>query len=121
MAEASLVSEDIDRGRQFLALLDRIGVPVKGAFWFYYPESDRWRLTIVTPEAERGSRDLYVKAIDAKAEIDLSRVEFVSPGAPVFKALSGMLRIEGDSTVRLSRNTFNGVYVDDALVYRLAA
>jgi hypothetical protein len=121
MAEAALVDDDIAKGRKFLALLDKIGVAVKGAFWFYYPDNDRWRLVIVTPEAERGSKELYRRAIDAKADIELARVEFTPPGAPIFRALSRMLRIEGGSEVRLSRNTFDGVYVDDALVYRLAA
>lgn len=121
MAEAALVAEDVERGRRFVHLLDRIGVTVKGAFWFHYPESDLWRLTIVTPEAERGSRELYGRAIDAQADIDLAQVEFVPPAAPAFKALRGLVHMEGDSVVRLSRNAFNGFYVDDALVYRLAA
>ena len=121
MASSALVDAEVDQGRDFVRLLDKIGVTVKGAFWLYYPDSDRWKLTIVTPDAERGTRGLYVRALDAKADIDLSRVEFVPMGVPVFKALSGLIRIEGVSTTRLSQVTFNGVYVDDALVYRLAA
>jgi hypothetical protein len=121
MASSTLVDADVEQGRRFVQLLDKVGVQVKGAFWLYYPDADHWKLNIVTAEAEHGTRELYVKAIDAGAEIDLSKVAFVPPAAPVFKALSGLVKNEGGATIRFSQVTFNGVYVDDAVVYRLVA
>jgi hypothetical protein len=121
MAQTALVGSEVEGGRALLNALDEAGVPVRGAFWFYYPELDRWKLIVVSPDAERGARDLYLKAIDLKPALDLALVEFTPPSSPIFKALSGLMRIDGASTVRMSQNMLNGVYVEDALIYRLAA
>lgn len=121
MAEEPLVEDAIKAGAEFVKLLDRIGVPVSGAFWLYQPDADRWRLVIVTDEAREGARSLYLKAIEAGAEIDLADVDFQPPESAVFRALGGLIRVDGLSQVRMRQNSFNGVYVEDALVYRLAA
>lgn len=121
MAEEPLVEADIDAGRALVKALDGAGVGVRGAFWFYLTDVDRWKLMIVSDAAKQGSRDLYVKAISLKPELDLSKVEFVAPSSPIFAALSRYFRFEGLSGVRVSRNMLDGVYVDDAYVYRLAA
>lgn len=121
MAETELVESDIQAGSEFVSLLDAAGVPVNGAFWLYQHDAERWRLIIVTEEARRGSKDLYLKAINAGAALDLSNVEFQPPESAVFRALGGLVRIDGLGRVRMRQNTFNGVYVEDALVYRLAA
>ena len=121
MAEEPLVVSDIRAGSDFVQLLDRIGVSVAGAFWLYQPDAGRWRLIIVTDEARKGAKDLYLKAINAGAALDMSNVEFQPPESAVFRALGGMIHITGLDQVRMRQNTFNGVYVEDALVYRLAA
>jgi len=121
MASAILVDEEIDQGRSLLALLDQIKIPVVGAFWFYYPDSERWRLTIVSPLAEHGSRDLYARCIEAGATINMSLVEFVPPKNAIFRALSVGIQMHGTNVVRVSQSVFNGVYVDEAVLYRLAA
>lgn len=121
MAEDALVDSDIRAGSDFVKLLDQIGVPVAGAFWLYQPDAARWRLVIISDEARKGSKELYLKAINAGAEIDMSSVEFQPPESAVFRALGSMLHIDGLGEVRMRQNTFGGVYVEDALVYRLAA
>jgi len=119
MAEAALVEPSVTQGREFLDLLDRIGVPVKGALWYYYPDSDRWRLLIITDQAKAGTKQLYLKAIEAGATIDLASVEFQDLDSPIYRALSSVIHVEDRSDVRMSRNMFNGVYVADALVFRM--
>lgn len=121
MAQEPLVESDIEAGRELVRALDRAGVPIVGAFWFYMTESDDWKLLIVTREADRGAHSLYLKAIEQKGRLDLTKVQFVPPSSPVFRALSGAMRIEGLANKRLTQNMLNGVYIDDALVYRLAA
>ncbi|MFN3536166.1 MAG: hypothetical protein ACK4Y4_01810 [Brevundimonas sp.] len=121
MAEEPLVEADIQAGSEFVKLLDEVGIPVQGAFWLYQADAARWRLVIVTDEARRGAKELYLKAINAGAAIELSKVEFQPPESAIFRALGGMIHIAGLGQVRMQQNTFNGVYVEDALVYRLAA
>lgn len=119
MAEAALVDADLRKGRDFVMLMDRIGVPVRAAFWFYYPDNDRWRLVIVSDEATAGSRELYLRAIQAGTPIDVATVEFQPPTSPLYRAMSRLVRVDGLGEVRLSRNMINGIYIEDALVYRL--
>jgi hypothetical protein len=121
LAQTALVETDIEAGRAFVELLDRIGIIVKGAFWLYAGDADRWRLVIATDKAKAGSRELYLEAIKAGARIDLTSVDFQSPDTPLFKAISEMIHVEGLGQIRMSQNAFNGVYVQDALVYRTAA
>lgn len=121
MAEKPLVEADIRAGHELLALLDRIEMPVRGAFWLYRGDTERWRLVIVTEEAKSGSTDLYLKLINAGAKMDLALVEFQTPASPYFKALGGMGPVEGDAEVRMSQFVSNGVYFEDAVIYRLAA
>jgi|688.fasta_scaffold318048_3 hypothetical protein len=121
MAETPLVEKDIEQGRKFLELLDRAGISVKGAVWIYQADNERWRLFIFTDEARHGSKDLLLKAIDAGADIDLSSVQFDTTENPLFKGLKQFVRVEGVSQVRMQKNIFGGVYVEDAVIYRLAA
>jgi len=48
-------------------------------------------------------------------------VKLVPPSDRMLEAMGKVVRIAGLSTVRFSRNVVNGIYIDDALIYRLAA
>jgi hypothetical protein len=48
-------------------------------------------------------------------------VKLVPPSDPMLEAVGKVVRTTGLSTVRFSRNVVNGIYVDDALICRLAA
>lgn len=119
MGETALVGADLSGGQEFVQLLDRIGVPVRGAFWFYYPDNDTWRLIIISDQAATGSKSLYVKAIQAGAKIDMTKIEFQPPTSSLYQALRRLVNVSGMSQIRLSRNIVNGIYVEDAVVYRL--
>ncbi|MGE0046434.1 MAG: hypothetical protein AB7J28_06540 [Hyphomonadaceae bacterium] len=119
MAEAALVDADLRKGRDFVMLMDRIGVSVRAAFWFFYPDNDRWRLVVVSDEATAGSRNLYLRAIQAGSPLDVASVEFQPPSSPLYKALGRLVRLQGLGEVRLTRNMINGIYIEDAIVYRL--
>ena len=57
MYKTVLVEEQIQDGRKLLQQLDaqtfRRRFPVPAALWYYWPESARWRLVIVSPIADR--------------------------------------------------------------------
>jgi hypothetical protein len=128
MAENQLVDADIKAGQDFIQLLDANGFDVKAAAWIYYPDIEGWKLLIGSP---RATKDLSAAYYDAAVlisadkgldeQLDLARVKIVKPDEAFLDALGKVVRVEGLSTVRFTHNTFNGVYIDDALVYRLAA
>jgi hypothetical protein len=121
MDHPPLVERDVENGKILIARLSEAGVPILAAFWFYYTDREDWKLVVVTPDAERGTLHLYTKALAAKVDLNTSLVQFSPPSNAVFKALGRYINSEGREDVRLKTNMLDGFYVEDALIYRLAA
>lgn len=128
MATTALVSTDVEMGSELLKVLDEAAFPVTAAAWIYFPNVDEWRLVIRTPKVEKdlqGALRELAAVLDAKGDLrtrlDLSRVKLVPPKDKVLAAMASMVRVDGISNIRFSRNVINGVLIDDALIYRLAA
>jgi hypothetical protein len=128
MATTALVSTDVEMGSELLKVLDEAAFPVTAAAWIYFPDVDEWRLVIRTPKAEKdlqGALRELAAAMDAKGDLrtrlDLSRVKLVPPKDKILAAMSSIVRVDGISNIRFSRNVINGLVIDDALIYRLAA
>ncbi|MER8571664.1 hypothetical protein EOD10_30705 [Mesorhizobium sp. M7A.T.Ca.TU.009.01.3.2] len=131
MASGSLVRTDIDAGINLIRALDEKGFGVAAALWLYNSDVDNWRMII----AYRGPRkDLEKKYLDAatiaadwrKARpqepiLDLSKVKITSADDRLIAGLGIAMRVDGLGEVRFSHNTINGIYVEDALIHRLAA
>lgn len=128
MATAILVDADVDMGREFIRILDEASFPVTGAAWIFFPDVEEWRLVIRTPKAEKNLQQALLEiavALDSQGDLrkrlDLSRVKLVPPKDRMLAAMGSVVRADGLSTIRFSRNIVNGVLIDDALIYRLAA
>lgn len=127
MVEEALVDGRIDAGERLIKALDVAGFAVKAALWLYYPDMERWRL-VIAPKAKmtdlveayllivRSLRDLDIPA----DVLDSAVVNLVQPDDQLLSGIS-MFRVEGNARVRLRQNWLNGVYLEDALVYRNAA
>ncbi|WP_398466155.1 hypothetical protein [Tardiphaga sp.] len=128
MAATSLVDADVAMGHELLDILDRAKFPVTGAAWIYFADVDQWRLVIRTPKAEKDLlsslaqvADVMDAAGDLRARLDFSRVKLVPPKDKMLAAMGSVVRVDGKAEIRFSRNVVNGVLIDDALIYRLAA
>jgi hypothetical protein len=53
--------------------------------------------------------------------LDVTRIALVAPDDPVVRAIGSVISAKGISDVRLKSNLVNGIYIEDALVYRTAA
>jgi hypothetical protein len=120
-----LVATDIAQGETLVRALDTARFPVSAALWMYHPDQEAWRLVLATPRAIE-LRDAYTaigKIMDDAGieEPELARIRLVPPTEVTVATLSKANRIEGLKGVRLSQHMINGVYVDDAYVYRAAA
>jgi hypothetical protein len=125
MAQSTLVNSDLDEGAALVRALDAARFPVMAAMWLYMPEHEDWKLTIASPEA-KSLIDGYVKMSEiAKSagldDFDLSRTRLVPPSDKTVSTLSRARRLEGLGGVRITGNMINGVFVEDAYVYRAAA
>jgi hypothetical protein len=128
MASSILVDSDIEMGREAVQILDGAKFPVTGAAWIYFSDADEWRLVIRTPVAGRDLRQAYLDlalALDKKGDLrerlNLARVKLVPPNDRMLQAMGSAIKIDGLNQVRFSSNVVNGIYIDDALIYRLAA
>jgi hypothetical protein len=128
MAETALVSDDIEAGLELVRILDEKNFPVTAAAWIYFPDVEEWRLVIRTPEAAKNLQQAYLdvaRAMDAKGNLrtrlDLARVKLVPPTDRMLQALGSVIKASGLGSIRFRRNVINGIYIDDALIYRLAA
>ncbi|AQR62142.1 hypothetical protein BZG35_11180 [Brevundimonas sp. LM2] len=127
MVENTLVNEDIDAAGRLVSFLDDHGLKVRGALWLYDSDAERWRFVIAFHEARKDVTSFYLDVAKATSKsqngglLDLSRVDIVDPDRSIFTALRGIIAVDGNSRVRFSNNRINGVYLEDALIYRLSA
>ena len=127
MVEEALVSADIDAAGRLVTFLDEEKMPLRSALWLYDGDAGRWRFVIAFREDRKDITSFYLdmaKAINRskrKDLLDLARVDVVDPNRSVVSALRGAINIEGNARVRFSQNRINGVYLEDALIYRLSA
>jgi hypothetical protein len=127
MDKKILVEKDINEGKRLIAVLDKADFQIKGAFWFYLPDSDEWRLYIGTPiEAKLGPIKAYgiiqneLAKLSPPIELSLKDISVISPD----DELIGLLRIAvrtgpGISGIRFTRNVINNKFIEDAYIYRI--
>lgn len=130
MVKPDLTTEMIHAGRHLLELIDRQNFRAPACFWFYFPESDRWRFVVASPEVRvRGPHAAYRK-IEALARRVPNVAEVFAPGDltvvkdndPLVLLLRKAISTgPGISGIRFTNNAINGTFIDDAYIYRLTA
>jgi hypothetical protein len=130
MAKEPLVNADIEAAQRLVAFLDSNGLPVSTALWLYESEAERWRFLVAigSRKARKSPISYYnevANLIHAKGSgldlLELGSVEFVDSKEPVVSRLSQFFTGESAVPIRLSHTRVNDLYVEDALIYRLAA
>ena len=128
MVKTDLTRDMIDAGRRLLERLDRTRFRVRACFWFYFPDSDRWRLVVASPEVRsRGPHAAYLKiqtAVHSLPEtvgfFGPSDVKALKDTDPLIKLLRKAISTgPGICGIRFTSNSVNGTFIDDAYVYRL--
>lgn len=127
MDKTALVERDIKEGEKLIRTLDRADIPVEAALWFYMAESERWRLLIATRLVdERGPREAYavirraLEQLPSRPEIRLPQISVVSPEDDLIQLLRAAIKTgPGIGGIRFTGNVINGVFIDDAYIYRM--
>ena len=126
MAQTTVVDARFALGAEVLQRLDRRGFPIRDAFWLYYPEDSDWRLWLgTTIAAKDGPSRAYRRVRSAlhgipSGDLDLAHIVVVGLDHPLLQALRTALKTgPGIHAIRFSNNTINGLYIDDAYIYRL--
>lgn len=131
MASTPLVRSDIDAGLNLVRALDENGFAVVAALWLYNSDIDAWRMVIAYGGAKSEIEKRYLAAATVVADwrnanpeqpiLELSKVRITSADDPLISGLKPALRVDGLSEIRFSQNTINGIFLEDAVIHRLAA
>lgn len=127
MVKEQLTPEMIQLGKDLIKRLDETEIVIDSAFWFYMEDSEKWRLIIASPQVEeQGPKKVYqevqkvLNSDESNKKIGLKDISVVENNHSLINLMNiAVGRIEGVSEKRFSKNTVNGHYIDDVLIYRL--
>ena len=123
-----LVDRNIVEGKELIEALDRRDLNIKAAMWFYFEESDEWKLLIATPMIDKkGTKEVYriIQTVigemsESKTSVSFKDVLVLSPKDDPIKLVGNVIRTDtGLSGIRFTKNIINNKLVDDAYIYRL--
>ncbi len=126
----SLSDSMIEAGYRLLERLDSENAQVRSAFWLYISDDQIWRLTIASPLVDsEGPRKFYkrIMAANESAENDepvvsINDICVTNTNDKIVKLLQfAVVAGDGISGIRFSRNTINGVFIEDCYIYRSSA
>jgi hypothetical protein len=129
MAKETLLDSDIAAGARFIEALDKAGEVINAALWFYYPDLSQWKLLLASSKFEgsnlTGSYTKISQTLSAQEDvsknISIGDVKILQHKDPLMKLLKGIVRTgKGLNQIRMTSNVLNGIYVEDALIYRNA-
>ena len=117
MVKTLLVEQDISDGESL----------IKAALWYYFPESETWRLIIASPEYDsKGSKEVYsiihsiLLEIQPPIGLDITDISVVSPYKDIIKTVKNVFRdVKNVWRMRLGRQVIGNIYIDDAVLYRV--
>lgn len=120
-----MVDPDFEKGSKLLDALDTHKLRPKAAFWL--SEDSVWRLILEIPALEKESVSKGYRRIQQVIKNspdsypELSNITLVPGTFPLLATLRRVISItkNGNTQLRLTRNNFNGIFIEDALVYRL--
>ena len=125
MVAKILVERDIEAGKLLVAELVRSNVPISAALWLYEAEDDRYQLVIASELYKTGPLETLEKIQEAllrladEKRVELTDIKVVSPENPIVQAVRRTIKTgPGAGGIRFSRNTINGVYIQDAWIYK---
>lgn len=124
MDKTTLVDIDIQKGKQLVIALEESQFDFNAALWFF--TLDHWHLIISSPLVDTlGPKKCYeqiqslMENIPENQRILFELIVVVSPKDILIRTLKVAIRAEGISQIRFSKNTINGFFIDDALIYRI--
>ena len=133
MAQEILVSESltmdmISVGESLLKKLDKTGANVAATFWLFIPEEKSWKLFFTSELVKsEGPKKYYKKIVDVlktfnemENTISLNSIGVTDNSDKTALLLSSEFYTGQDLLKkRISRETINGHFIEDAYIYRI--
>ena len=118
----------IDSGAKLIRKLDKRSVRHDAAFWFYYPDTQEWKLVLAEVKVDKqGTKEVYreIQTVLSKfsqyiGDLSLDNIAVSKMDAPIVSLLRIAIRTgPGISGIRFRNNVINGTVIEDAYIYRL--
>ncbi|KEQ54488.1 hypothetical protein [Sphingobium chlorophenolicum] len=117
----------VKEGQCLVRYLDEGKVKPRGAVWVYSSDTETWRLWIV-PSAQITDKSEFYRLVSETISkhrvemptLDIGSVELKSADHPVVQGLGKFLHMEGLGAATFSNNRFNGFFLPDGVVLRMA-
>ena len=123
-----LSEQMIGAGVKLIERLDQLESNVQAALWLFLPEEKIWKLMIISPLVKTdGPRSFYKHILDANKKADesesiisLNDVGVADTSIPLISLLRIAISTGGGiGGIRFSKDTINGVFIEDAYIYRI--
>jgi uncharacterized protein YbjQ (UPF0145 family) len=125
-----LVKNIINDGKKLVEALDKTTMQISSAFWYYEEDYKRWKLILASNTV---NKEGYIKAYDIvlqiledskdTIEIPFESISIIAPQDSLNILFSSAIHTGNDAIVgiRLSDSAINGIFIDDAYLYRVNA
>jgi hypothetical protein len=131
MAEKTLVESKVRESNKLIKALDEGHDSPQLAAWYYYEDIDDWRLILSGSAYDQllpAKESLLYKKLaeylvkNGISSIEISDIKFLKTDAPLLVAMSFIIGTDAFSlnSIRMSNNTFNGVFIRDVVLIRSA-
>lgn len=128
MAKETLLDSDIAAGANLIKALDKDGEQIDAALWFYYPDLSQWKLLLRSAKFDRSNiTGAYTKVSqilsgidDTNKNLSIGDIKILNSKDPLTSLLKNLIHAKGLNEIRMRSNVLNGIYVEDALIYRNA-
>jgi hypothetical protein len=121
-----MVEPDINKGSQLIEALENQNLTPRAALWL--SEDSIWRLILQIPKLENLGISIGYRRIQKVIKTspssfpELADITLVYSESPLLRALRravSMPAANGNAQIRITRSTFNGIFIEDAIIYRL--
>lgn len=127
MVETNLTNELIEAGANLVRKLDAQSLAPDAAFWFYFPDTQAWKLVLVEVKmGQVGPRKIYREVQKTLADapelggLTLDDVSIAKPDTPIIALLRTAVHTgPGITGIRFRNHVIGGTLIDDAFIYRL--
>lgn len=117
----------VKEGQRLVHRLDEGKVKPRGAIWVYSSETENWRLWIVPSAGVTDKAEFYrlvsetiSQHRDEMPSLDIGDIELKRADHPAVQGLGKVLRMDGVGAATFSNNRFNGFFLPDGVVLRMA-
>jgi hypothetical protein len=117
----------VTASNRLLEYLDKTEMSPRAVLWVSNSDHDSWKLWVVPKKGFTDKQNFYrivseqlSKHRDVLGAVDIAMIEMKEENHPAIQGASKAFRVEGNNSIYVSENSYNGFYMPDGVILRLA-